>query len=94
MRKFALLDANDVVINVSVADDSWDSTGWIEYTDENPAVIGGDYVDDYFYGFQPFPSWTRNEGKWVPPIPYPSDGLIYFWNEEEGDWVAQDFSVA
>ena len=42
MKNYALLN-NNIVINVSVANDDWDSTGWIEYTDSRPAIIGHTY---------------------------------------------------
>ena len=32
MRNFAQLNKKNLVVNISVADDNWDSTGWIEYT--------------------------------------------------------------
>ena len=85
MKKFALLDKNNVVLNISIADDSWNSTGWVEYTDSNPASIGGDYVDGHFYSVQPYPSWTRSVGNWQPPTPMPSDGY-WIWNEEKLQW--------
>jgi hypothetical protein len=44
MKTFALLDENNIVINISVADDTWDSTGWIEYTQSKPAAIGYTYL--------------------------------------------------
>jgi hypothetical protein len=90
MKKFALLDENNVVINISIANDSWDSTGWIEYTDSNTASIGGDYVDKYFYSVQPFTSWTRAEGTWQPPTPMPTEG---FWNWDEATLSWIEFSV-
>lgn len=35
-----------------------------------------------------FPSWTLNEDtcKWEPPTPYPTDGAVYFWEEETLNW--------
>jgi len=86
MKKFALLDENNVVINISIADNSWDSTGWVEYTVSNPASIGGDYVDGFFYSVQPYPSWTRKEGEWLPPKPMPINGY-WIWNEDSLNWV-------
>jgi hypothetical protein len=68
MKKFALLNENNLVLNISIADNSWDSTGWVEYNNSNPASIGGDYVDGYFYSVRPFASWTRNAGNWLPLI--------------------------
>jgi hypothetical protein len=86
MSYFAKLNKKKIVINISVGNADWDSTGWIEYTDENPAVIGGDYVDGYFYEIQPYASWTRDKGIWVAPIPRPTDGKFYTWNEETLTW--------
>lgn len=35
------------------------------------------------------PSWVLDEDKcvWVPPIPYPSDGKVYVWDESLVQWV-------
>lgn len=85
MKNFALLNQNNIVINISVADSDWDSTGWIEYTNDNPAFIGGDYVDGFFYDLQPFASWTRNNGIWNPPTPKPEGN--YAWDEDTLSWV-------
>lgn len=45
MKYFALLNENNMVINISVADDVWDNTGWIEYTGKN-CGIGCTYNSD------------------------------------------------
>ena len=39
--------------------------------------------------YQPYPSWTFDEPScaWVPPVPYPTDGSFYIWNEEQLTWV-------
>ena len=53
------------------------------------AGIGYTYnsVADVFVAPQPYPSWTLdNNHDWQPPTPKP-DGM-YFWNEEELEWVA------
>ena len=83
MRKnMAVLDDSGTVVNVITCEDTETK---IVYTKDNPAYIGGDYVDGYFYSPQPFPSWTRSQGLWVPPTPVPSDGY-YNWNEESLAW--------
>ena len=59
------------------------------------AGIGFTYdpVADVFISPQPFPSWTLDENHdWQPPVPKPTDGLIYFWNEESQDWEASNFN--
>lgn len=89
MKNFALLDENNIVVNISIGDDDWSSPGWVAYTDSNPAYIGGDYFQGYFYPPQPFPSWTRDgHGHWIAPEPMP-EGL-YRWDEANLDWVALD----
>lgn len=48
-----------------------------------------DSVADVFIAPQPFPSWTLDENHdWQAPIPYPNDGLVYVWNENDQDWEA------
>lgn len=53
------------------------------------AGIGYSYNPDadIFIAPQPFDSWTLDKNfDWQPPISYPSDGLIYVWNELIKDW--------
>ena len=55
----------------------------------NYAGIGYTYdpIDDAFIAPKPYPSWVLNSKKqWEPPIAYPTDGKLYGWNEETGDW--------
>ena len=44
---------------------------------------------DGFVPPKPFASWILNEqtGHWDPPIPKPSDGEDYEWNEETLAWI-------
>ena len=53
----------------------------------NFASVGYIYddIDDVFYEPSPFPSWSLNKDGyyWEPPIPYPSDGNLYVWNEDD-----------
>jgi hypothetical protein len=58
---------------------------------KNYAGIGYTYdpVNDWFHAPQPFPSWALDENaQWQPPIPYPTDGVMYQWDEETTDWKA------
>lgn len=53
------------------------------------AGIGFTYdpIADVFIAPQPFPSWALDSNHdWQPPIPYPNDGLMYVWNEDDRDW--------
>jgi len=86
MTKNVAIFENDKVINIIIVNDDYElNANEIIYTNDNPAFIGGDYVDGYFYIKQPYPSWTRLEGKWIPPIPYPDNGR-YVWNESTLSW--------
>lgn len=57
----------------------------------NYAGIGYTYdsVHDVFYAPQPYPSWTLNNSSWLwqSPVPYPTDGKFYSWDEETKSWV-------
>ena len=57
---------------------------------KNYAGIGYTYDAnaDAFIPPQPFPSWILNNttANWGAPIPYPSDGKFYTWNEETQTW--------
>lgn len=38
---------------------------------------------------KPYSSWLLNTNNfcWQAPVPYPTDGKIYTWNEESQSWV-------
>ena len=57
----------------------------------NYAGIGFIYDSklDIFYPPKPYPSWNLNEktATWEPPIPMPTDGKYYQWDEATTSWV-------
>lgn len=57
---------------------------------KNYAGVGYTYDRDRdaFIPPQPFASWSLNEDTclWDSPIPYPSDGKYYQWDEETVSW--------
>jgi len=57
---------------------------------KNYAGLGYTYDEsrDAFIPPQPYPSWTLNEETclWDSPVPYPTDGEMYIWNEETTSW--------
>ena len=61
---------------------------------KNYAGIGYTYDNtrDAFIPPQPFPSWTLNEDTclWEPPVPIPTDGQRYSWNEATTSWVVNE----
>ena len=38
---------------------------------------------------KPYPSWLldTNTFQWQPPVPYPTDGGIYTWDEDTQTWI-------
>lgn len=58
---------------------------------KNYAGIGYAYdaQRDAFIPPKPFASWILNEDTclWDPPVPHPSDGKPYEWNEEQQQWI-------
>jgi hypothetical protein len=63
---------------------------------KNYAGIGFTYdpARDAFIAPKPFDSWLLDEQtcRWIAPTPYPTDGLVYTWNEAETAWELMDFS--
>jgi hypothetical protein len=59
----------------------------IGYTLDNNYTVGA-YVG-VFYAPQPYPSWILNTSTflWEAPVPYPTDGGFYVWNEATQSWV-------
>ena len=59
---------------------------------KNYAGIGF-YFDEERNAFippKPFESWVLDEETclWQAPVAYPTDGLLYAWDEENQNWVA------
>jgi hypothetical protein len=69
---------------------TWVQTSYNGTIRKNFAGIGFTYDEelDAFIAPQPFESWTLNTqtAQWVSPIPYPQDGRIYQWDEENLNW--------
>lgn len=58
---------------------------------KNYAGIGYTYdaARDAFIAPQPFPSWVLNEQscQWGAPVPMPTDGKMYSWDEATLNWI-------
>jgi len=77
-RTIAVIE-NDLVINIILDEDSESAEAalgkkCVEYTEENPAYIGGLYTNGKFYA----PS--------IEIVAYPTDGAKYIWNEKDAKW--------
>jgi hypothetical protein len=87
-KNMAVIDNNGLVLNIICCDDNeLENDNLVVYLENNPAYIGGDYVDGYFYAPQPFASWSRDKGSWIPPTPMPTDDKCY-WDESKLTWIA------
>jgi hypothetical protein len=71
----------------------WKQTSFNESFRKNFAIFAKSYDPDLdaFIQLKPnlFPSWVFDTTtcKWIPPIPYPSDGKNYNWDEISISWV-------
>lgn len=69
---------------------SWRQTSYNGNIRKNYASPGYTYdpTREAFIPPQPFPSWILNETTclWGAPVPAPSDGKVYTWNEASGVW--------
>jgi hypothetical protein len=64
---------------------------------KNYAGVGYEYNQqkDAFIPPKPFNSYILNESTctWDSPIPYPTDGKGYLWNEENQSWILIEYSL-
>ncbi len=69
---------------------TWVKTSYNGNIRKNYAGIGFAYDADRdaFIAPKPYNSWLLDEDtcRWQPPIPHPTDGLMYDWDEELTDW--------
>lgn len=76
---------------------TWVQTSYNNNFRQRFAYIGGTYDsgNNVFLYPKPFPSWTLNSDyEWEPPVPYPNDGNLYDWSEEDQEWVLNDNPAA
>jgi len=71
---------------------TWVQTSYNGNIRKNFAGIGFAYdvERDAFIAPKPFDSWLLNEEtcQWNAPVVYPTDGVVYEWDEESKDWKA------
>ena len=71
---------------------TWVQTSYNARIRKNYAGIGMTYdaARDAFIAQQPHASWVLDEEtcQWGSPVPYPTDGLMYEWDENITDWKA------
>jgi hypothetical protein len=71
---------------------TWVKTSYNGNIRKNYAGVGMSYDEgrDAFIAIKPHASWTLNEEtcRWEAPVAYPTDGIMYEWDEETTDWKA------
>jgi hypothetical protein len=69
----------------------WLQTSYNGNFRKNYAGVGFIYdpIRDAFISPQPYPSWLLNETtcQWEAPVPYPTDGKGYYWDEATLSWI-------
>jgi hypothetical protein len=84
-------EAKGIAFCQSLFGGSWIQTSYNGSIRKNYAGIGFTYdpIRDAFIPPQPYLSWVLNEDtyQWEAPIPYPTDGKLYVWDEEQLNWV-------
>lgn len=90
---FAIL-SNGIVENVIVADDAdvvrlfFPDREVVEIAEETGcAFIGEPFVAGKFRSPAPYQSWVWDTDKWTAPVPMPTDGKPYQWDEAAGLWT-------
>lgn len=78
-------------------DTNWAQTSYNANFRYNYAGIGFTFdpaasPNGAFIPVQPYPSWLLNTTtyQWEAPVPYPTDGKVYYWDEATLSWVAYD----
>jgi hypothetical protein len=70
---------------------NWKQTSYNSRIRKNYAAINYSYdaSRDAFIAPKPFNSWTLNEStcKWEAPVPFPTDGKYYRWDDSVQNWV-------
>ena len=72
-------------------DTKWVQTSYNATIRKNYAGVGFKYDSalNAFIAPKPFNSWTLDEdtAQWEAPTPYPTDGKIYYWSEDDLTWL-------
>lgn len=70
---------------------TWKQTSYNNNFRVRYAGVGYTYdkTHDAFIPPKPYPSWTLNETSllWNAPVPMPTDGKVYEWDESIVNWV-------
>jgi hypothetical protein len=80
---------------------SYNTRGGVHYAPNSDTPDGGEQIGYNYAGIgyswdgtgfaapQPFPSWTLDKSTylWAAPVPYPTTGGPYVWDEATQSWI-------
>ena len=83
-------EAKGIEFCQSLLGGTWIQTSYNNNIRGTYAGIGYSYnaAEDIFITPKPYPSWIRSGSFWNAPVPMPTDGAMYSWDEVAGEWVA------
>lgn len=84
-KMMARLEGGVVVNLIQTPNGTKQTDTLLDIPEGQQASIGGDIVDGVFYPAQPYPSWTRGETEWLPPVPRPESADD--WDEDAQAWI-------
>ena len=81
----------EFLVNWSGGYTNWKQTSYNGNVRKNYAGVGYTYDQqrDAFIPPQPYASWTLDDAtcQWNAPVPYPTDGQRYVWDELSSNWI-------
>jgi len=94
MARYALLNDDNKITNVVLADQTWvdgqAETYILDLNDE--AQVNGFYLNSVFIPASPFASWTLVNNEWTPPFPKPNETDDLGWDESLQKWKKYTFT--
>jgi hypothetical protein len=85
------IEAKGIAFCQSLFGGEWKQTSYNNKIRKNYAGIGYTYDSqrDAFIPPLPYPSWTLVEEtcQWISPVPRPTDGKFYNWDESTQTWI-------
>lgn len=93
MKSYIAQIENGQVVQIIVATTDWAQKHLDGEWAHSLTKIGVGWLYDKQNGLrppQPYPSWTWNGERWNPPVPYPSDGNSYAWDEDAQAWIIEE----
>lgn len=85
---YEVLESHEYILDSGICKDSWNVRPMTQ--EEKDAKIQLEMQVDHPSNYV----FDENACYWVPPVPYPTDGKQYFWNQEQNLWQELPNGVA